>query len=504
MASSGSLVANLLRSAARFPERCAIQDGNLRISYQQLLAQTASVAAELRRRGLKTGDRAAIILPNSGESVAAYYGVLMAGGIAVLLNAAAKSHDFAAWFRDSGARFIFTESNNAEVAAALRNEQCAPIVMHASGDGLRAFGLPGSTQSGGAEPPRDSEAACILYTSGTTGHPKGVTLSHRNLASNCESICEYLSLTEQDSVVCVLPFYYSYGSSVLHSHLRAGGRVILEKNLVYPHAVVDTLAREGATGFAGVPSTYALLLARVPLENYDLSGLRYVTQAGGAMSPALIQRVREALPHVSLFVMYGQTEATARLTFLPPDRLEAKLGAVGIPVPGVRIEVRAEDGSVLGPGAVGDVWATGPNVMLGYWGNPVATAEVIRDGWLKTGDMGRLDEDGYLFLVGRRSDMIKVGAHRVHPQDIEDAIAQMMGVRESAAVGIDDETLGQTICVFVVPEEGAVVTPMQVQAHCRARLANYKVPKRVEIVASLPRTATGKVRRTELAERAKK
>jgi long-chain acyl-CoA synthetase len=499
-----SLVANLQRSAARFPERCAIQDGSLRTSYGQLAASAAAVAQELRRRGLKAGDRAAVILGNSAEFVIAYYGVLMSGGIVVLLNSAAKSRDFSAWLQDSGARFVFAEPGNKEVAAALEALQTKAGVLHASGNPAEPFGLSSSLTDfvpgdiGGDSP------ACILYTSGTTGNPKGVVLSHRNLASNCAAICEYLQLTDQDSVVCILPFHYSYGSSVLHTHIQAGGRIVLEKNFVYPHVVVETMARERVTGFAGVPPTFALLLSRVPLANYDLSGLRYLTQAGGAMSPALTQRLREALPDVAVFVMYGQTEATARLTYLPPQYLTEKLGSVGIPVPGVSIQVRTEDGAVAATGTVGEIWAKGPNVMLGYWNNPAATAEVLRDGWLKTGDMGRIDEDGFLFIVGRRSDMIKAGAHRVHPQDIEDAIAELEGVEEAAAVGVDDETLGQTICVFVVPKAGVTLTPMQVQAHCRDRLANYKVPKRVEIVATLPRTANGKVRRAELAERVKR
>jgi acyl-CoA synthetase (AMP-forming)/AMP-acid ligase II len=180
-----------------------------------------------------------------------------------------------------------------------------------------------------------------------------------------------------------------------------------------------------------------------------------------------------------------------------------KMGSVGVPVSGVNIQIRTEDGEVAAAGTVGEIWVSGPNVMLGYWSNPAATAEVLRDGWLKTGDMGRVDDEGFLFIVGRRSDMIKAGAHRVHPRDIEDVIVEIEDVEEAVAIGVDDETLGQTICAFVVPSSGATLTGMQVQAHCRERLANYKVPKRVEIVASLPRTASGKVRRTELAERVK-
>ena len=496
-----SLVDNLRASAQRHGDRCAVRDGAVSVTYGSLWAQASAVARELAHRGLKQGDRVAIVLANGSEFIAGYYGAQLAGGVVVLLNAAAKSRDFAAWMTDCEPAFVLCDRDDAEVAAAVAQLARAPQVLHAARDSERAFGCEPAAHEGPVLNGQD--AACILYTSGTTGRPKGVVLSHANLVANTASIVEYLRLTHEDSIVTILPFYYSYGSSVLHTHLLAGGCLILEKNFMYPHSVVETLASSRATGFAGVPSTYALLLSRVKLADFDLSAIRYLTQAGGAMTPALTQRLREALPRAELFVMYGQTEATARLTYLPPQMLAVKLGSVGIGVPGVAIEVRGEDGRALPRGEAGDIWAHGANIMLGYWRNPAASAEVLRDGWLKTGDMGRLDDDGYLFIVGRRSDMIKAGAHRIHPQDIEDCIAELPTVQEAAVIGVDDELLGQTIKAFVVPNGGAALTPMQVQAHCRARLANYKVPKSVEIVTTLPRTASGKIRRAELSERTK-
>jgi acyl-CoA synthetase (AMP-forming)/AMP-acid ligase II len=503
VSASTSLVDNLRASAQRHAARCAVRDGSLAVTYGSLWQQSMAVARELTQRGLKRGGRVAIVLANGSEFIAGYYGTQLAGGVVVLLNAAAKSRDFAAWMSDCEPAFVLCDRDDAEVAAAVAQMGQAPVVIHAARDPERAF----ACEPGGApftEPSLCSQdAACILYTSGTTGRPKGVVLSHANLVANTASIVEYLRLTHEDSIVTILPFYYSYGSSVLHTHLLAGGCLILEKNFLYPHSVVETLSASRATGFAGVPSTYALLLSRVKLADHDLSAVRYLTQAGGAMTPALTQRLRAALPRAELFVMYGQTEATARLTYLPPKMLDVKLGSVGIGVPGVTLEIRGDDGRVLPSGVTGEIWARGPNIMLGYWRNPAASAEVLHDGWLKTGDMGRLDDDGYLFIVGRRSDMLKVGAHRIHPQDIEECIAELPAVQEAAVVGVDDELLGQTIKAFVVPNAGAAVTPMQVQAHCRARLANYKVPKSVEIVTILPRTASGKIRRAELSERIK-
>lgn len=495
MPGAPSLLDNLLRSADQFSDRCAIQDGAERVTYAELVRAAEAVAAQLRELGLERGDRVALVMPNCIQFVAAFYGTLWVGGTVVMLNAAAKERDFTSWLTDSQARFVCCVGVNPEVDAAIARLQQAPTIVSVTDINVPETGITVPFRR-----PDGDAAACVLYTSGTTGRPKGVALSHRNLVSNMSAIVDYLELTSRDSVVSVLPFYYSYGSSVLHTHLQVGARIVLEQNMVYPHMVVETLARERASGFAGVPSTYALLLSRVKLENYDLGGLRYVTQAGGAMPPAMTRRLCEALPGTRVFVMYGQTEATARLTYLPPDRLEEKMGSVGVPVRGVTLQIRRADGSPADVDEVGEIWAQGPNVMLGYWRNEEATREVLRDGWLRTGDMGRRDADGFLYIVGRRADIIKVGAHRVHPQDIEEVIAEMPEVQEVAVVGVEDDVLGQTIHAYVVPAAQRHLTALPVQAHCRARLAGYKVPKVVSIVEALPRTASGKVRRAELIE----
>ena len=506
---AASVVLNLERSAQRDPQRCAIQAGDHRVTYGELWRRTQALAGYLCAQGLRPGDRVALLLENSPDYVAALYGTLLSGGIAVTLNAAAKARELGAWLAHSEARWLVTDADRGEASLALSGLPAPPAVIDTGARAavhtiepaallpeIYAAQLPAA---GGRATLDGARPACIVYTSGTTGAPKGVVLTHANLASNTASITEYLGLTGEDSVLSILPFYYSYGSSVLHSHLLAGGRVVLEPNFVYPHKVVASLAHERVTGFAGVPSTYALLLGRVDLRQHDLSGLRYVTQAGGAMSPALTRTLQQALPHVRLFVMYGQTEATARLTYLPPAMLERKLGSVGIAIPGVQIQVRREDGTPAAAMEPGEVWAHGPNVMQGYWRDPGMTRQVLQDGWLRTGDLGYQDEDGYLHLSGRRSDMIKTGAHRVHPADIEQVIEEIAGVAEVAVAGIDDEILGQAIAAYIVAAPGAALDAQHIKMHCRNRLASYKIPKSVEFLGALPRTRSGKVRRHELA-----
>lgn len=496
-----SLLARVARNAAAHPERIALVDGERRLGYGELLARARDFAALLHRHGLQPGDRVALLLPNRIEAATACYGAWIAGAVAVPLNVQARARDFVPWLRHAGARLVVFERGHEDAEQALA--ELDPATVSLALEPASALCAPDAEARAGADPaPRAEPAApaLILYTSGTTGAPKGVTLSHANLLANVEAVVAYLRLEAGDSILSVLPFYYAYGSSVLHTHLLAGARVVLAPGLLFPHLILEGIARERVTGFSGVPSTFALLLERTRPQDHDLSSLRYLTQAGGAMPVALARRLRQALPGPRLFVMYGQTEATSRLTWLPPERLEEKLGSAGIPVAGVTLQIRREDGTLAAAGESGEVWARGPNVMLGYWNDPDATARTLQDGWLRTGDLGRLDAEGFLYLDGRRSDMIKTGAHRVHPQDVEEAICEVPGVVEAAAVGVDDEILGQVIKAFVVAQAPIERGAERIKAHCRRRLAPYKIPRYVEFVADLPRTASGKVRRIQLTE----
>jgi len=462
-----STLVHLLReSVERSPDREAVTRGDHRLSYAELWDRVVRVAAFLKSQGIKSGARVGILLENSPEYVVCHYGILAAGGTVVALNAAERARRISSTLKHCGASWLFAAGGHRELPAVAadmgrRVEIVAVGPLRASMDReCHDYNDILKNHAGGLEasfPDNAEGLASIIYTSGTTGDPKGVMLSHANLRANVKSIVGYLGLTETDSIVNVLPFHYSYGNSVLHTHLAVGGRLVIHNGMLYPTKVLEVMAAERVTGFSGVPSTFALLLGRARLTDHDLSSLRYMTQAGGPMPPVNARRLQKALPHVKLFVMYGQTEASARLSYLPPDRLGDKPGSCGIPIPGVRMEIRDEKGEPVAKGVTGEIWAKGDNVMQGYWNNPGATAGVLVGGWLKTGDLAHVDDEGYFFIDGRSSDMIKSGAHRISPQEVEEVIAEIDGVREVAVVGVPDELLGQAVKAVIVADDRAAV-----------------------------------------------
>jgi long-chain acyl-CoA synthetase len=499
-----TVLAAFLANARIRPGACALQWNEVAWTYAELDAAQVAACAGLRAAGVARQDRVALLMRNSPQYVASLYGALAAGAVSVALNPLERAEVLARQIAHCGARVLVADPAHLEFdkLRGLLADKGVTIVTVPTVDapGAHAEFL-AAWPAGGDRAPASiakSDPALLIYTSGTTGRPKAVMLSHANLGSNAHAIVDYLSLGPQDRGFCVLPFHFSYGNSVLTSHLTAGGTLIIEDNLAFPQRSVQRMSNLRATGFAGVPSTFTLLLTRGHFGDFDLSSLRYVTQAGGAMTRAAISRLRQELPKVQVFVMYGQTEATARISFLPPGELDRKLGSVGVAIADTEIQVCDPAGQPLPPGSTGEVRVRGPGIMLGYWQDPLATREVVQDGWLCTGDLGHKDEDGFLFIDGRTVEMIKVGAFRVSPYEVEEAIALLEGVEEVAVGAIPDEVLGQAVKAVVVLRDGAQLDAMAVKAHCRQTLATYKIPKLVEFAAQLPRTMTGKVRRLQL------
>ena len=460
-------------------------DGTVR-TYADVLGQARSVATALRRRGLRPGDRVLLLLPNGVDYLAAYYGTLLAGGTVVGLQTrtARRAVEYVASNCEPRLAVVAPDRPSLDLSGIAVPEIVAPRAL-----------LEGA---GRDEPPAGGEGsiAQIIYTSGTTGQPKGVMLSHAALRANTSGIVEYLELDASDRVGVVLDFVYSYGNSLLQTHCRVGGSLALLGELTFPARALDKLAEFACSGMSGVPSTFALLLSRGRLEGRDLPALRYLTCAGGALPPANLRRLQELLPDVRIYLMYGQTEASARLSYLPPEELGRRPRSIGRGMPGVDLQVLETSGSRVRPGQEGEIAARGANLMSGYWGDAEATREALRGDRLWTGDLATVDDEGFIYITGRRSDLIKTGAYRVHPREIEDAITSMEGVHECVVVGVPDETWGEAVVACF--RDGVAPPLSAIRQHLRDLLPEYKWPRAIVEVSEIPRTASGKPKRREL------
>ena len=343
--------------------------------------------------------------------------------------------------------------------------------------------------------PDSERCAEIIFTSGSTGKPKGVMISHKNLISNTGSIVEYLKLSENDRMLVVLPFYYCYGLSLLHTHLRVGGSIVFNNSFIFLGKVIKDLLDHKCTGFAGVPSHFQILLRKSDsFKKTKFPDLIYVTQAGGKLAPVFIDEFRESHPLVKLIVMYGQTEATARLSWLSHELYEKKKGSIGKAIPGVELKVVTEKGKRTEPGGTGEVIARGDNIMMGYFGDEEGTKIAIRDGWLYTGDLGTVDEEGYIYLTARSKEILKVRGKRISPKEIEAVILELPEIIDCSIEGIEDEILGEAVKARIVINDKSDKSNVleKVKIHCTKKLAAYKIPLIFEINEKMVISATGK------------
>ncbi len=494
----------LERAARRTPQAVAAIEPHGVATYAELDGLANRLARLLVDSGVRRGDRVILAMPNSIDLAAFYFGVMKAGAVAVPLAPGPRSDRLAPAVADCRPAACVLDAASARHLASAGALETVPVAfVHQargawSGAGVgRAAALAPRLDRISPAPlaleQSDADLAALVYTSGSTGRPRGVMLSHRNIRSNTESIVEYLALGADDRVMCVLPFHYVYGLSLLHTHVAVGGSIVIDNRFMYPHVVLAAVRKHGVTGFAGVPSTFALLLHQPGLTLTELSSLRYITQAGGEMPPARIAEWLDRCPNVPFFVMYGATEASARLTYLPPEDVRRKLGSIGRPIPRVEIEVLRDDGTRARPWETGELVARGDNIARGYWNDPDATGERFGPQGYRTGDLGYADEDGCLYLVGRRHDLIKVGAHRVGAREIEDVLQDHSGVHEVAVVGMPDDLLGEVPVAVVSARPGASLDARGLLAFCRKRLPPHKVPSRVLVAHDVPKGPTGKI-----------
>jgi len=505
----------LEHSADRLPEKTALVCDGQRLTYAQVDEMANRLAHALVAGGVVRGDRVGLYLHNSVELVVGIFATLKAGAVFVAINATTKRDKLHYILNNCRATALIVDVR-ADLAGLI--EDAAPAVPSlrrvilagkgtAEGAGAQCVTFENALSKSDAKRPRrqgiDLDLACLIYTSGTTGDPKGVMSDHSNVVFAASAIIEYLENRESDVVIDVLPLSFDYGLYQLLMTFKFGGTLVLEKSFTYPAAVLKKMEQERVTGFPGVPTVYAMLVP-MDLSAFDLSSLRYLSNTAAALPVSHIEEIRKKFPKATLYSMYGLTE-TKRTLFLPPAELDRRPGSVGVPIPGTEAWVEDESGQRLGPGEVGELVVRGRHVMRGYWEAPEATNKRYRPGSIPgerscyTGDLFRMDEDGFFYFVGRRDDIIKSRGEKVPPKEVEAALYNLAGVREAAVIGISDPVLGQAIKAFVVVADGATLTDKQVLAHCRAHLEDYMVPKHVEFRAELPKTSSGKITKTGLS-----
>lgn len=503
----------LENSARRYPDKTALIHEAVRATYAQINSQANQLCLWLRDQGISNGDRVVLIFENSLEYVVGYYGILKAGAVAVALSTDLKPHGLEPLLAQLEAKVIISSRRFEKLlkASDLGLIQNSKLIINNcsidwSAKNVDAYSwneIAGAQNSANPDVSMDPSAlAAIIYTSGSTGTPKGVMLSHRNIVANADSICQSLQITATDIQMVVLPFFYVMGKSLLNTHFAVGGTVVINNKFAYPASVIQQMVDEKVTAFSGVPSTYAYLLHRSPLEKQRdrLEALRYCSQAGGHMSKTIKQKLRQVLPgHTQIYVMYGATEASARLTYLKPDRFEDKIDSIGEPIPGVALRIMDEKGRELPAGEKGELVASGDNIMQGYWKDAEATARSLDKQGYHTGDTGNKDEDGFFYVEGRKDNLIKVGGHRINPQEIEDALVATDLVVEAAAVGLPDDLLGNKLVALAVPQNGDCTVKLVFES-CSKKLPKYKMPAEIKMMRFIPKNANGKTDRRKCLE----
>ncbi len=507
-------------SAARLPDKVALVCGEQRLTYQQINHSADHLASALLDMGIKRQDRVVIFLDNSAESVISLFGILKAAAIFVMLNPTMKAKKLNYILKDSGARALITHANKARVirdsindAPDLKNviwigkathfsNQNPKIPAHDLWDDL--FFTPCSMPYAPCSSCIDLDLATIIYTSGSTGEPKGVMSAHYNVVAAARSITQYLENTEKDIILDALPLSFDYGLYQLLMAFLFGGTLVLEKSFVYPYKIIERLVEERVTGFPIVPTMAALLLQMQDLSGFDFSSLRYITNTAAALPVSYIRKLQSSFPHVTIYSMYGLTECK-RVSYLPPDELNNRPTSVGIPMPNEEVFIVNEDGEEVGPGEVGELVIRGSNVMQGYWNAPEETARTFRPGryrgeaLLYSGDLFRRDEEGFLYFVARKDDLIKTRGERVSPKEIENALCEMEGVVEAAVIGIPDDIFGQAIKAFIVVGKESRITEEKAIKYCMNNLEPFMVPKYIELPNSLPKSPSGKIDKKKLS-----
>jgi long-chain acyl-CoA synthetase len=492
----GNLAKFLTDTVERHGDRTALKLDDVEISYSALDEASARVAGLLAERGFQVGDRVGIMLPNVPYFPMVYYGVLRAGGVVVPMNPLLKGREVAFYLQDPGAKILFAWHDFGEAAEAGANEAGADAILVKPGEIENLVGQ--------AEPRReivdrsDDDSAVLLYTSGTTGKPKGAELSHSNLIKNVEVTARTLAeVNEEDVVLGALPLFHSFGQTCcMNTCVNAGACLTLIPRFD-PDKALAIIERDRVTIFEGVPTMYTAMLGSEKGGEVDVSSLRLCMSGGSAM-PGEIMRQFEEKFGCKILEGYGLSETSPVASFNHPDK-ERKVGSIGTPIEGVEMKVVDDDGNEVPQGEVGEIAIRGHNVMKGYWNRPEATDEVLsEDGWFRTGDMAKVDEDGYFYIVDRKKELIIRGGYNVYPREIEEVLYEHPAIAEAAVVGVPDSEMGEEVGAAVVVKSGEHLDADAIKEYCKEQVAAYKYPRKIWFPDELPKGPTGKILKKEL------
>jgi len=448
------------------------------IGREDLPQLIAAYGASFRSAGLREGDRVLIGCSLSLPCALVYLGALYAGLVAVPVDERAVRDSAAMLLEATGAKAVWTEGGFKGVGMDKGSILCL------QGDLAKEILE--------IKPPaacRASDLAVLMATSGSTGVPRFVMVSHGNLIANTEAIVRSQQLASDERAMLILPLSYCFGASVMQSHLYQGGGVVFDRRFMFPDKVLQATAQWECTTFAGVPTVYNVLLQRSNIRRMALPSLRRFLQAGGALAPQRINEMRSAFPLVQFYVMYGQTEATSRISCMEPERWEEKLGSVGRPLDNLMVRIVDEEGNDLPAGQIGELLVKGPSICSGYLNNPEETRRVFSDGWLRTGDLAHQDEEGYLWIDGRKGAFLKMRGMRVSFPEVEARVTAIPGVYECVARATDHPEAGEALVLFIVPDQGARIGMEEV---CRHLPAHWAIDS-IRLVSELPKTSAGKI-----------
>jgi long-chain acyl-CoA synthetase len=482
-------------------DRAAIRTVKRDFTYGELDVAMRRVASSLMEARGRKGDRVILLGTNSFNWIAGYLGILRAGLVCVPLPARISALELRYVLENTEAKFAFVQT---QLGSAHAFALASALVRTLDDCKPETYGDDGNAGTGqilSARPPEvtSRDLAALMFTSGSTGKPRGVMVSHGNIVANAASIIQSLELREDDRVMTVLPFHYCFGTSLLHTYLRVGGMLVIDTRFTYPEVVLNRMQETECTSFAGVPSHYQILLRNSSFARRDFPHLRSLLQAGGHLAPSFVRQLQEAFRHTRIFLMYGQTEATARLACLPPEFLSVKPGSIGKAIPGVTLRVLTESGEEAAADEVGEIVAEGENIAQGYWRSPEETALSFRNGRLYTGDLAMRDQDGFLYVVDRAKEFIKCGGTRISCRQLEDRILECEDILEVAVVGVPDDVLGEAVRAFVVPRQNEVRgLEERLCAFCNANLAPQLIPRDITVIDALPKNSSGKVLRPQL------